>query len=184
MQSLFFIAILPPTSISNDIDEIRKQCALDHKVYSALKPPVHITLIPPFYLAPVLEQKLISSLEQCRNFQPFEQELKDYDGFPPRVVFIKALKNPGVIALHKILRERIKIYLEKIPGSINPHITIAYRDVEPKVYEQIMEAYGKRHFRAHFKVSKFALLKHDGKKWNLFKEFESRPQEEQYKMEL
>lgn len=184
MQSLFFIAILPPTSISNAIDEIRKQCALDYKVYSALKPPVHITLIPPFNLPPMLEHKLISSLEQCRNFQPFEQELKDYDGFSPRVVFINALKNPGISALYKILRKHVKIYLEKVPGPIKPHITIAYRDVEPIIYEQIIEAYSKRRFNAHFTVSKFALLKHDGKKWKLFREFESRPQEEQYKMNL
>nr|WP_121269354.1 2'-5' RNA ligase family protein [Pedobacter schmidteae] len=185
MQSLFFIAILPPTAISNDIDEIRKQCSLDHKVYKALKPPVHITIIPPFRLEQVLESKLISYLELCRNFQPFEQKLKDYAGFPPRVIFINAMKNPGITALHKQIKDRIKTFLKESRGSINPHITIAYRDVEPQVYMQIMEEYSKRNFQADFIVNKFALLKHDGKKWNLFKEFESTSvQEGQYKMDI
>jgi 2'-5' RNA ligase len=185
MQDLFFVAILPPSVISNDIDEIRKQCALEYQVYSALKPPVHITLIPPFKLDPMREQKLIASLEQSRNFIPFKQELRDYDGFPPKVVFINAIKNSGITGLHKILKKNLKTYTKESTGSINPHITIAYRDVTPTIYDQIMEAYNKRHFQTHFTVDKFALLKHDGKKWNLFKEFESRPiQENQYKMDF
>lgn len=185
MQDLFFIAILPPSAISKDIDGIRKQCSLEHQVYSALKPPVHITLIPPFKLDPTLQNKLIASLEQSRNFLPFMQELRNYDGFPPKVVFINAIKNPGITGLHKMLKENLKIYSKESAGSINPHITIAYRDVDPNIYDQIMEVYNKRRFHAHFMVDKFALLKHDGEKWNLFKEFESRPlQEEQYKMDL
>jgi 2'-5' RNA ligase len=184
MESLFFVAILPPPEISADIDEIRKQCSVDYQVYSALKPPVHITLIPPFKLDLALENKLVTSLQHCRNFRPFEQELHDYDGFPPKVIFIRANKSPGITELHKNIKTKIRPYLKESQGSINPHITIAYRDVEEHVYEKIMEAYSKRHFRVNFNVNKFSLLKHDGKKWNLFKEFDSRPQDEQYTMDL
>lgn len=184
MEYLFFVAILPPPSIRNDIEEIRNQCASDFQVYRALKPPVHITLIPPFKLESRLEEKLISHLEQSRNFDPFEQQLKDYDGFPPRVVFIKAVKNPGIITLHKALKEKLKTYLKESPGSINPHITIAYRDVEPAVYEKIMEVYSKRRFRALFTVDRFTLLRHDGEKWNIYKEFESRTGDSQYSMDF
>lgn len=184
MQDLFFVAILPPSAISNDIDEIRKQCSAEHQVYSALKPPVHITLIPPFKLDPILKNKLISGLEHCKNFHPFVQELRNYDGFPPKVVYINAVKNPGITGLHKILRENLKILIKESPGSIHPHITIAYRDVTETAYDQIMKVYSKRSFHALFTVDKFALLKHDGKKWNLFKEFESSPQERQYTMDL
>ena len=184
MESLFFVAILPPPEISAGIDEIRKQCSMDYEVYSALKPPVHITLIPPFRLNVALENKLVASLQHCRNFKSFEQELRDYDGFPPKVIFIRANKNPDIIALHKNIATKIRPYLKESTGSINPHITIAYRDVGKHVYEKIIEAYSKKRFRANFNVNKFALLKHDGKKWNLFKEFESKPREGQYTMDL
>lgn len=184
MESLFFVAILPPPQISTDIEEIRKQCSIDYQVYSALKPPVHITLIPPFKLNLALENKLLATLENCRNFSPFEQKLHDYDGFPFKVVFIKANKNTGITELHKSIKTNLKPYLKENHGPINPHITIAYRDVEETVYKKIMEDYRKRHFRVHFEVNKFALLKHDGKKWTLFKEFESKPQEKQYTMVL
>lgn len=182
MESLFFVAILPPSSISADIDKIRNQCSLDYQVYAALKPPVHITLIPPFKLDPTMEGKLLLDLECCRNFRPFEQELYNYDGFPPKVVFIKANKSSEMAQLFKILKIRLKPYLKENLGSINPHITIAYRDVDEHIYEKIMEAYSKKRFQANFSVNKFTLLKHDGKKWNLFKEFESRPRGEQYAM--
>jgi len=184
MQELFFIAILPPLAISNDIDEIRKQCSAQYQVYSALKPPVHITLIPPFKLEPRQKNRLISSLEHCRHFHPFVQELRNYDGFPLKVVYINAVKNPGIIALHKMLRENLKIFLKENSSSINPHITIAYRDVTETIFDQIMKVYSKRRFHALFTVDKFTLLKHDGKKWNILKEFESRPEKEQYTMDL
>lgn len=184
MESLFFVAILPPPKISSDIDEIRKQCATDFQVYSALKPPVHITLIPPFKLDQALEKKLANSLRNCGNFRPFEQELKDYGGFPPKVIFIKASKSPEIINLHKNIKTKLKPYLRESPGSINPHITIAYRDVSELVYEKIMEAYSKKHFRTNFNVDRFTLLKHDGKKWHVFEQFGSSSQEEQYRMDF
>jgi 2'-5' RNA ligase len=184
MESLFLVAILPPPEISADIDEIRKQCSIDYQVYSALKPPVHITLIPPFKLYQIFENKLVNSLQNCRNFRPFTQEIQDYSGFPPKVVFIKASKSPEITNLHKNIKTKLKPYLRESPGSINPHITIAYRDVSELVYEKIMEAYSKKHFRANFNVDKFTLLKHDGKKWHVFEQFESSPQEEQYRMDF
>jgi len=116
MESLFFIAIIPPSPISADIDQIRKQCSLDYQVYAALKPPVHITLIPPFKLDSALEGKLISDLECCRNFKPFDQELHNYDGFPPKVIFIKANKSHGIAQLYRILKIRLKPYLKKVLG--------------------------------------------------------------------
>lgn len=183
MESLFFVALLPPASISTDIDQIRKQCSLDYKVYAALKPPVHITLIPPFKIDPTLEGKLISDLECCRNFSAFEQELHNYDGFPKKVIYIKAIKNVGITQLYKILKTTVKPYISDL-GSIVPHITIAYRDVDEHAYEKIIEAYNKKRFQASFSVHKFTLLKHDGKKWNLFKEFESRPSGKQFSMDF
>jgi 2'-5' RNA ligase len=184
MEYLFFVAILPPPKITDEIEEIRNQCSLDHQVYTALKPPVHITLIPPFKLEKELETKLVSSLEQSRSFEPFEQQLQDYGSFPPRVVFINANKNTGILALHKILKEKLKLFLKDSPRSFHPHITIAYRDVEPLVYEQIMEAYSKRRFRETFTVDKFTLLRHDGQKWNRYKEFESKPGHDQYTLDI
>ena len=183
MESLYFVAILPPQEISSEIDEIRKQCSIDHKVYTALKPPVHITLAPPFKLDSKFEPKLFNSLELARNFSPFNQELKNFDGFPSHTVYINALKNPFISALFKTIKDVLKPYSSDNKGSITPHITIAYRDVND-VYPHIMEEYKRRRYKAAFTVNKFSLLKHDGKKWNLLREFESRPQQAQFTLDL
>jgi len=183
MESLYFVAILPPDEISAEIDEIRKQCSVDHKVYSALKPPVHITLAAPFKLNSQFEPKLLSSLEMVRNFSAFDQELKNFDGFPSHTVYINALKNPGIITLFKIIKNALKPYSNDTKGPIRPHITIAYRDVG-SAYPDIMEEYKKRKYKAQFTVDKFSLLKHDGKKWNIFKEYSSRPKQEQFRIDF
>ncbi|SMC60371.1 2'-5' RNA ligase family protein [Pedobacter africanus] len=183
MESLYFVAILPPQEISAEIDEIRKQCSIDHKVYTALKPPVHITLAPPFKLNSQFEPKLFNSLELARNFPSFNQELKNFDGFPSHTVYINALKNPFISALFKTIKNALKPYSIDNKGSITPHVTIAYRDLSD-AYPQIMEEYKRRKYKAEFTVNKFSLLKHDGKNWNLLREFESRPQREQFTIDF
>jgi 2'-5' RNA ligase len=185
MESLYFIAIIPPADISHSIDEIRKQCSLDYKVYSALKPPVHITLAPPFKLPAEMETKLMASLETARNFAPFDQELKDFDSFPQHTVYINVVKTTGIALLHKQIKSVLKPFTKDAKGSspVNPHVTIAYRDLHD-TYPQIIEAYKKRIFRAHFMVNKFSLLKHNGKQWNIIKDYESRPEESQLKMDF
>lgn len=183
MESLYFIAILPPANVSLSIDDIRKQCSWDYQVYSALKPPVHITLAPPFKLHTGMEPKLIASLETARNFTAFNQELKNFDSFPPHTVYINAVKNIGIVTLYQLVKSVLKPFTKDTKGSIKPHITIAYRDIND-VYPKIIEEYKKRTFRAQFMVNKFSLLKHDGKQWNIIKDYESRPEEQQLKMYL
>ena len=52
-----------------------------------------------------------------------------------------------------------------------PHVTIAYRDIPPEVFPAMWEEFKNRKFNRSFKVESFSLLKHDGKQWNLFREF-------------
>lgn len=185
MEDLYFIAVLPPPDLSNEIDEIRKACALEHQVYSALKPPVHITLIAPFKLNSVNELKLTKSLESARPFQPFVQKLKDFDGFPEHTVYINAIKNNGISAIHN----KLKTVLKSLGGVIkagsltNPHVTIAYRDAK-EAYPQIIEQYRRRHFNAAFMVDHFTLLKHDGKRWNIHSEYSANVDERQLEIFL
>ncbi|AOM77973.1 2'-5' RNA ligase family protein [Pedobacter steynii] len=183
MEDLYFIAIIPPVGLRERIDEIRKEVSLDHGVYSALKPPVHITLAAPFKLKPAMEQQLIQKLKSLCNFDPFIQKLEDFDGFPEHTVFIKALKNTGISALYKNLKAALKPYTEGSKNPINPHITIAYRDAK-EAYPKIMEQYQNRRFREEFLTDHFTLLKHDGKRWNIHSEYYAQPAASQLEMSL
>jgi len=177
------VAILPPAGLRERIDEIRKEVSLEHSVYSALKPPVHITLAPPFKLKPVLEQQLVQKLKSVCHFEPFVQRLEDFDGFPEHTVFIKVLKNTGISTLYKNLKAALKPYAEGSKNPFYPHLTIAYRDAK-EAYPQIMEAYQNRRLREEFLTDHFTLLKHDGKHWNIHSEYYAQPSNQQLEMLL
>lgn len=181
MEDLYLVAILPPAGLRERIEEIRKEISLEYGVYSALKPPVHITLAAPFKLKAAMEQQLIQKLKSACHFDPFVQKLEDFDGFPEHTVFIKALKNPGISTLYKNLKAALKPYVEGSKNPFTPHLTIAYRDAK-EAYPQIMEQYQNRRFREEFLADHFTLLKHDGKRWNIHSEYHPVPSVTQLKM--
>lgn len=154
---------------------------MEHGVFSALKPPVHITLVPPFKLKSNHEHKLLQTLNRARTFSPFLQELENFGGFPEHTVYIHAHKGTGINNLSRLLRALLKPYEINFKNPLNPHITIAYRDAE-SAYPAIMEQYSKRIFKASFMVNHFSLLRHDGKKWNICREYQARPAEPQIEL--
>lgn len=183
MEDLYMVGILPPAGLRERIDEIRKEVALEHEVYSALKPPVHITLAAPFKLKPAMEKQLVQKLKSVCQFDPFIQKLEDFDGFPEHTVFIKVLKNTGISTLYKNLKAALKPYTEGTKNPFHPHLTIAYRDAK-EAYPQIMEQYQNRRFREEFLTDHFTLLKHDGKRWNVHSEYYAQPKIMQLEMSL
>lgn len=183
MEDLYMVGILPPGGLRERIEEIRKEVSLEHSVYSALKPPVHIPLVAPFKLKAAMEQQLVQKLKSVCHFDPFVQKLEDFDGFPEHTVFIKVLKNTGISTLYKNLKAALKPYAEGSKNPFYPHITIAYRDAK-EAYPQIMEQHQNRRFGEEFLTDHFTLLKHDGKRWNIHSEYYAQPKTTQLEMSL
>ncbi|MFM7858912.1 MAG: 2'-5' RNA ligase family protein, partial [Flammeovirgaceae bacterium] len=52
-----------------------------------------------------------------------------------------------------------------------PHVTIAFRDLRKPMFERAWEEFKHRNFKAEFTVDSIALLKHNGKHWNVIMEF-------------
>ena len=177
MTSLYFIAILPPEELSEQIDDIRKECAERFQVKAGLKPPVHITLYRPFHLEQELENHLIKSLSTVTySHSPFEQQLENFDSFNAHTLYIRAIKNPKLAALQKnitsvILRHKLDVREVKGNTLFTPHVTIAYRDIPPETFPLIWETFKDKKFKRSFMTERFALLKHDGKKWNVLKNY-------------
>jgi 2'-5' RNA ligase len=180
MRSLYLIAVLPPAHLSEQIDDIRKECAERYDVKAALKPPVHITLFRPFFLDTERENWLIKLLLPATGQPPFHQEIENFDSFNMHVVFLCAIKNASITALQRCISSvinRNKIDPKEVKGNtlFRPHITIAYRDIPPEVFPVMWEEYKNRKFKRNFMVESFSLLKHDGKRWNLLCEFRLKP---------
>ncbi|MGL4501873.1 MAG: 2'-5' RNA ligase family protein, partial [Planktothrix sp.] len=101
-EQLFFIALLPPKPIQNQITEIKQYCAQTYNSRHALKSPPHITLQPPFQWLtedlPSLEQHLTTF---ALNHAPIPITLSGFNAFPPRVLFVDVLKTPELINLQQ-----------------------------------------------------------------------------------
>jgi 2'-5' RNA ligase len=175
MKHNYLIAILPPHELSLQIDEIRKACSEKYKVYKALRPPVHITLLFLKNLDDTFEQQLINSLEAARNFRPFTQNLENYDAFVANeVVFIKAAVNKEITTLYRNIKKILGDAAKEPRSQISPHITIAYRDLKDQ-FPHIYAEYKSKSFQASFQVNHFTLLKHDRIRWNILRDYEAKP---------
>ena len=103
---------------------------------------------------------------------PFQVQLRDFDFFEPRVVFVHVEKNEALTMLQKevVNRCRKELNLDNANyrnQAFHPHITIGFRDLKkPKFYEA-KQYYEPKSFQADFEVNRICLLKHNGKKWNV-----------------
>lgn len=176
-MSLYLTAILPPPELSEQIDDIRKELSERYKIYAALKPPVHITLYRPINIKDDFENTLIKLLKPvCYSHTPFTQDLLNFESFNIQTLFISAVKNPLLGSLQKDIASvfnKNKIDPKEVKGNttFHPHITIAYRDIPPDVFPKIWQELKNRKFKRSFLIDRFTLLKHNGKQWQVFKEF-------------
>ncbi|MBC8051929.1 MAG: 2'-5' RNA ligase family protein [Sphingobacteriaceae bacterium] len=176
-MNLYLTAIIPPPELSEQIDDIRKELSERYKIYAALKPPIHITLYRPVNVDESFENTLLKLLKPVGfKHSPFKQDLLNFDSFNIQTLFIAGVKNPLLSTLQKDVAavfNKNKIDPKEVKGNttFHPHVTIAYRDIPPDVFPKIWNELKNRKFKRTFVIDHFTLLKHDGKKWQIFKEF-------------
>jgi 2'-5' RNA ligase len=175
MGQLFMFAIMPPAEVSNKIDIERKLFAEKYNCIKALKPPVHITLYPPFEQNEDVRSK-VASLHQWASTQvSFPISLHDFGFFKNKlnpVVYIEVQKNPPLGQFHHALVAQLERYMQVIKSkTYTPHFTIGYRDVPPDLMPTIERDYAHRSFNVSFNVNSFFLWRHDGKNWQILDEY-------------
>lgn len=170
-RSLYFFAILPPDDISEKLDALRIEVSEKYHSYAALKPPVHITLYPPFRDGGI--EKRFTMMQSWVQRQPvFDIQLKNFNFFknPEHpVVYADVVKDDQLTKLQSGLQKHVRRFVAaaKDPYSFKPHITLGYRDIKPEIFPDIVKDFSKRAFEASFTADTIYLLKHDGKRWNL-----------------
>lgn len=174
-EHLHFIAIIPPSPLKEKVSLIKKDFANKYGAIHALKSPPHITLIPPFKMNKSIELKVSDFLHDfVVNVKPFYITLEGYDHFKPHVIFLKPLINSEIKDLHRNLTNQFyQIFPSGKPSKrrFHPHMTIAFRDLTPKMFYAAWEYYKKAEFNTEFLVDQICLLKHNGKIWEEHKEY-------------
>ena len=176
-SQLYFIALLPPPAVRQDIRRLQEYVPETYASKAALKSPPHITLQPPFTLAardvPLLMQALAAVADMA---PPVEIELSGLSAFTPRVVFLDVAAAPGLVELQLLLADRLQTQCgvaKKVSRRqhYHPHLTIAFRDLKRRQFGALWEEVRERPAHYAFTVTNLTLLWHDGKRWQVDCEF-------------
>ena len=170
-QNQYYIAVLPDAGLQEEIYLIKKWTSDKYSTAKALNSPAHITLIPPFSWSDSLLSNLTNRLQDfAKKQRSFQIDLHNYACFEPRVIFIRVLPNEPLTRL----QDKLRGYLTDTPGipyhsrfPFHPHITIAFRDLPEKVFQQAWDHFSGLEYRRSFIAHNIALLRHEGLRWQV-----------------
>jgi 2'-5' RNA ligase len=162
--------------LTERIETIRKAFAEAYHCKAALKPPVHITLYPPYKESEAHEQELKSRLSRwCSDQQAFDVSLKGFNAFKQNgVIFIDVETSQPLKDLHKGFTTEMTKLLQpetKSQQAFHPHITIGYRDIPPALFAEAMKDYLPQKFEGSFTVNAVYFWRHNGKYWEIIETF-------------
>lgn len=173
-MELYFIAILPPEDIREQIKGFKLEVAEKFGARHALKLPAHITLQSPFKLPEAQEKDLVNHLQNfVEGKVAFNLHLNNFGSFPPRVLFVDVGNKKPVIDLHESLQQHLSPFFPMADEHkrFHPHLTVATRDLQRKAFPKAWEEFKNRKYQASFEVKTIVLMKHNGKNWDITAEF-------------
>lgn len=176
-KELKLIAILPPEPVFTEIRQEQESIAATWGPRHALRTPPHITIIPPLLLSSGEVGWLYGmAYALASSVDAFRMELKDYNSFKPRVVYIHPKINAPLVDLFHLWHEALKVkmphVLEKYPERpYQPHITLAHKDVTHAQFDKMWSHYATKHFQASFLVDRFHILTHGEEGWTSEREY-------------
>lgn len=173
----YFIALIPPSPIREETHAFKEYFWEKYNSKAGLSSPPHITLHMPFLWNEEKEKKLLTSLHEfARTFHPIKVCLDNFGSFPPRVIFINVTQSDALDDFQKKLHRFFKRELDVFNANyqdrpFHPHLTLAFRDLKKQQYHLAWSEFSSKEYKAEFMADKIAILKHNGKRWEVLKEF-------------
>ncbi|MGL1885383.1 MAG: 2'-5' RNA ligase family protein [Reichenbachiella sp.] len=176
-KNLYFISIVPEGELLSTVQQLKEDAAARWGSKAALKSPPHITLHMPFQWRDDREEGLVETLSQFKyDGEPFVIELDGFGCFEPRVIYVNALASDALRSLQKQLVTYVRAQFKILNADykdrgFHPHMTIAFRDLKKSIFPEAKAYYETQELKTAFSCGSFVLLKHDGKRWDVFKTF-------------
>jgi len=174
-RNLYFIAIVPPEPLKTDAQKIKEDFAAEYGTSIGLKSPPHITLIAPFTTDQDTVSEVIELLNRfAQTSGGFPLHIDGFDHFNKKVIFLKPVTNRPLSALWRRLNVEFYKHFsgrEQPSHSFRPHMTIAYRDLSPEVFDLSWEIYREKPFIAQCMIDRLFLLRHNRETWVELKAF-------------
>jgi len=172
MSSMYFIAIVAPAQVNEAVLKWKLLMKERFSCVVALRSPAHITLVPPFWMDNIKEDKLKQALDAFSQSQAsFEIEAKDFGAFKPRVIYVNVQESSSLeslrIQLEEFLLKQEEFPLKKEDRPFHPHISIATRDLHKKAFREAWEIFEQKKCEATWIATGVSLLRHDQKNWDV-----------------
>ncbi len=175
--SIYFIALLPEQALQDEITAFKREAEKQFNTKRALTSPPHVTIVSPFRFddehIPQVEKELESF---AGNQSSFEIELKHFNCFAPRVIYVDVMVSDEMNRLHRTLNQQLEdtcsIPFQYKDREFHPHMTVAFKDLKKSVFPSAWDYFKQKTFERSFTPSTITLLKHDGQQWQIFKEFD------------
>lgn len=177
ITKLYFLAIIPPSPFYDEATRLKHHFKDQYNSKASLNSPPHITLHMPFEWKEKKEGELIEKLTLfSKQYSSGDLSLKNFNAFPPRVIYIDVVKNDWLENLQRDLHRFCKVELNLFNANykehpFHPHLTLAFRDLKKENFKKAWEEFKEKKFEATFPVTEIVLLKHDGKAWQAHEKF-------------
>jgi 2'-5' RNA ligase len=173
--SLYFIALIPPEPFRQNSWRWKEYFRDRYQSKASLNSPPHITLHMPFKLKTWREAELAEKVQDlARTFSPFTVELEGFGAFPPRVIYIDVVKSAELERLQRALNRQMKVAFQVFNANyqdrpFRPHLTLAFRDLKKAQFREAWAEFQHKEVRYTWEASHFTLLKHDGYRWQTWR---------------
>jgi 2'-5' RNA ligase len=178
--NLYFIAVMLPESVDEEIIAFKNDMAQRFHSKKALRTASHITLKAPFKMPAAVHENMLQWFKEMNiAVAPFMQEIKDFGAFNNKrnpVIYVHPVMNESLQQLQKEVLQQFsgafpKEVISKNEYTFSPHITIAYRDLQPQQFKEAWQEYKAKTYTTSFEVNAFQLLQHLNGKWNVVSSF-------------
>ncbi len=174
-HSMYFVAIVSPPPVDKKVQRYKYWMKDQFGCVVALKSPVHITLIPPFWLDERRESELLNIFQSfTSDMDELEIQLDSFSHFGKKVLFVHIKEDPVLQELQQqtedYFLQHVGDVIKKDERPFRPHITLANRDMKPGDFEKAWHYFSEKIFHETFHSRTVSLLKLNLGKWNILGE--------------
>ncbi|WP_044129574.1 2'-5' RNA ligase family protein [Rudanella lutea] len=169
-SSTYLLAVLPPSTIQDEVTAFKQQALERFKTGHALTAPPHITLLPPFRSS----RTDFSILHEFAAQQsPIDIQLKGFDRFDQRVIFVDVAPNEYLTSLQKNLELYAHYHLGIEPEyrPFRPHMTVAFKDLKRPAFPEAWAYFAEQPYDRSFTADAICMLKHNGSTWDVVEQW-------------
>lgn len=166
----YFIGLLLPPAFESQFNKLKQGIAAQFLVKYALQSPAHLTLKMPFLYKEAKERELVVRLITLLETQaPFQLQLAGIGHFGRRNIHQQVAPSESLVQLQTTLRSFCKRSLHLVEElsdqNFQPHVTLAYKDLKPTHFEEVLAFAQKNAVNAEFLAEKAYLMKKVDNRW-------------------